>query len=73
MSNVQNPGNQRVNAFNIKEERMETRESQTRESRCVDVTNAGFEIRVKPRIREEHRRGCEFRVVLIQEREDRVK
>ena len=48
-------------------------ESETRESRRVDVTNAGFEIRVKPRIREEHRRGREFRVVLIQEREDRVK
>ena len=30
-------------------ERMETREKQTRESRCVGVTNAGFETRVKAR------------------------
>ena len=52
---------------------MGTRESQTRESRCVDVINAEFEIRVKPRTREEHRRRREFRVVLTQEREDRVK
>ena len=52
---------------------MKTRDSQTRESRCVEITNAGFETRVKARTREEHRREREFRVVLSQEREGRVK
>ena len=54
-------------------ERMKTRKSQTRESRCVDVTNAGFETRVSARTRGERRREHELRVTLIQEREDRVK
>ena len=48
-------------------------ESQTRESRRVYVTNAGFETRVQARTREERRREHELRVTLIQEREDRVK
>ena len=66
----------------------ETRGSQTRESRRVDATNAGFETRVQVRTRgergrghrfrvtltrEEHRRGHELRVVSMQEREGRVK
>ena len=51
---------------------MKTRESQTRESRRVEATNAGFETHVKARTRE-HRRGYELRVALTQEREDHVK
>ena len=45
----------------------------TRDSRHVEVTNAGLETRVKVRTQEEHRREREFRVVLSQEREGRVK
>ena len=52
---------------------MKTRDSQTRELRRVEVTNAGFETRVKVKTREEHRREREFRVVLPQEREGCVK
>ena len=66
----------------------ETRGSQTRESRRVYVTNAGFKTRVQVRTRgerrrehelhvaltqEEHRRGHELRAALIQERVSRVK
>ena len=53
---------------------METRESQTRESRCVDVTNAGFETRVLAMTRGERKhekdrrgRGRGFRVALSRE------
>ena len=52
---------------------MKTRESQTREPRCGDVTNAGFETRVLVRTREERRSEHELRVTLTQEREDRIK
>ena len=47
-----------------------TRESQTREPRRVDATNAGFDTRVQVRTRGERRREHELRVALIQERED---
>ena len=53
-------------------ERMKTRKSQTRESRCVDVTNAGFETRISVRTRGERRRERKLRVALTKEREDRV-
>ena len=52
---------------------MKTRKSQTRESRCVDVTTAGFETRVPVRTRGERRREHKLRVALTKEREDRVK
>jgi len=45
----------------------ETRGSQTRGSRCINATNAGFETRVQVRTREERGRGCGFRVALTQE------
>ena len=51
----------------------ETRGSQTRGSRCINATNAGFETRVQVRTRGERRREHELRVALIQERVDRVK
>ena len=51
---------------------MKTRESQTRESRRVEATNAEFETRVQARTREERGREHELCVTLIQEREDRV-
>ena len=47
------------------EEKMETRESQTRESRRAEVTNAGFEDRVLAGTRGERRREYELRVALI--------
>ena len=51
----------------------ETRGSQTRESRRIEATNAGFGTRVQDRTREERGREHELRVTLIKEREDRVK
>jgi len=41
-----------------------TRKSQTRESRCEDTTNAGFEARVQIRARGKCRRGRGVRVAL---------
>ena len=40
----------------------ETRGSQTRGSRCINATNAGFETRVQVRTRGERGRGRELRV-----------
>ena len=51
---------------------MKTRKSQTRESRCEDITNAGLETRVSARTRGERRRERKLRVALTKEREDRV-
>jgi len=45
----------------------ETRGSQTRESRRVDTTNAGFETRVQVITQEERGRGRGFRVALSRE------
>ena len=54
-------------------ERLKTRKSHTRESRCVDVTNARFVTRVSARARGERRRERKLRVALIHERVDCVK
>jgi len=43
----------------------ETRGSQTRESRRVEITNTGFENRVLARTRGERRRKYELRITLI--------
>ena len=51
--------------------RVRTRISQTRGSRCIDVTNARFETCVRDRARGERRRGCGFRVALTQEEHGR--